>query len=173
MKSPLSSASVKGALGCAVLLLLQTQCDGFFLTSRTPTTTTRKTRTTTSRRHHPAVVAKTLKPSFVRLPMANQPDDDSTTSTLGFSSEVLNEAQDKLASVGWAPPRDDGALTSDDPFVQNINAGILRDFGVELDDLLNPAKVHNDRAFFLVFAGTGDCRERFSRFVTPLTSFCW
>ncbi len=53
----------------------------------------------------------------------------------------MDEAKDALESVGWAPPRDEGVLTSDDPFVKQINAGILRDVGVELDDLLNPAKV--------------------------------
>jgi len=56
---------------------------------------------------------------------------------------ILDEANDALANVGWAPPREDGEMTSDDPFVQEINAGIQRDFGVDLDELLNPAKVVN------------------------------
>lgn len=62
-----------------------------------------------------------------------------------FSDEIQQEAKDALESVGWASPAplDDGELTSEDPFVQEINAGIERDFGVGLDDLLNPAKVVN------------------------------
>jgi hypothetical protein len=38
---------------------------------------------------------------------------------------------------------DEGQLTEDDPFVQEIDAGIQRDVGVKLDELLNPAKVVN------------------------------
>jgi hypothetical protein len=56
---------------------------------------------------------------------------------------VLDEANDALANVGWAPPREDGEMMSDDPFVKEIDAGIQRDFGVGLDELLNPAKVVN------------------------------
>jgi hypothetical protein len=55
---------------------------------------------------------------------------------------VQSEAQDALTNVGWSMPAD-GDLTSDDPFVQAIDAGIQRDFGVPLDELLNPAKVVN------------------------------
>jgi hypothetical protein len=60
-----------------------------------------------------------------------------------FTKEVQDEAKAALESVGWARPADDGEMTSDDPFVQQINAGIQADFGVGLDDLLNPAKVVN------------------------------
>lgn len=59
------------------------------------------------------------------------------------TTSVLEEANDALASVGWATPRQDGEMTSDDPFVKEIDAGIQRDFGVGLDELLNPAKVVN------------------------------
>lgn len=59
-----------------------------------------------------------------------------------LSEEVQAAKQDALFNVGWAMP-DEGDLTSDDPFVQAIDAGIQRDFGVELDELLNPAKVVN------------------------------
>lgn len=58
-----------------------------------------------------------------------------------FSDEVQQEAKDALESVGWARPSDEAEMTSDDPFVQQIDAGIQNDFGVGLDDLLNPAKV--------------------------------
>jgi hypothetical protein len=58
-----------------------------------------------------------------------------------FSEDVKQEAKDALESVGWARPSDDAEMTSEDPFVLQINAGIQRDFGVGLDDLLNPAKV--------------------------------
>lgn len=59
-----------------------------------------------------------------------------------FSDEVQQEAREVLEKVGWASPMElEGELTSDDPFVKQINEGIQRDFGVDLDDLLNPAKV--------------------------------
>eukprot|EP00591_Stephanopyxis_turris_P002487 CAMPEP_0195514540 /NCGR_PEP_ID=MMETSP0794_2-20130614/5890_1 /TAXON_ID=515487 /ORGANISM="Stephanopyxis turris, Strain CCMP 815" /LENGTH=326 /DNA_ID=CAMNT_0040642795 /DNA_START=31 /DNA_END=1011 /DNA_ORIENTATION=- len=57
--------------------------------------------------------------------------------------EIREDANEALASVGWAPPTSDEELSSDDPFVQNIEAGIQRDMGVSLDELLNPAKVVN------------------------------
>ena len=65
-----------------------------------------------------------------------------------FSESVQAEAREVLEKVGWAgvaPDLDDPEqpMTSDDPFVQNIDAGIRKDFGVGLDDLLNPAKVVN------------------------------
>jgi hypothetical protein len=59
-----------------------------------------------------------------------------------FSDEIQQEAQEVLQKVGWASPvGGDGEMTSEDPFVQQIDDGIRRDFGVGLDDLLNPAKV--------------------------------
>lgn len=57
-------------------------------------------------------------------------------------NEVKADAQEALTAVGWSMPTE-GDLTSDDPFVQSISAGIQRDFGVPLDELLNPAKVVN------------------------------
>jgi len=70
-------------------------------------------------------------------------DKEKETTTSGFSQDVMNEANDALASVGWARPMDDGEMTSEDPFVKQIDEGIQRDFGVSLDELLNPAKVVN------------------------------
>jgi hypothetical protein len=69
--------------------------------------------------------------------------DEETRSGGVFSPEVQQEAKEALQSVGWARPLDDGEMTSDDPFVKQIDAGIQRDFGVGLEDLLNPAKVVN------------------------------
>ncbi|KAL3788934.1 hypothetical protein HJC23_000218 [Cyclotella cryptica] len=72
-----------------------------------------------------------------------------------FSEETLREANDALTSVGWsgvAPASTStlnisedemGELTSDDPFVKEINESIQREMGVGLDELLNPAKVVN------------------------------
>lgn len=65
-----------------------------------------------------------------------------------FSESVQEEAREVLEKVGWAGVAPDMSdpeqpMTSDDPFVQNIDAGIREDFGVGLDDLLNPAKVVN------------------------------
>ena len=73
----------------------------------------------------------------------SSPKTDDETSATTTRNEVLDDANDALASVGWAPPREDGEMTSDDPFVQGIDAGIQRDMGVGLDELLNPAKVVN------------------------------
>jgi len=56
--------------------------------------------------------------------------------------EIMQDASEKLDAVGWSLPTA-GDLTSEDPFVQAIDAGIQRDVGVNLDDLLNPAKVVN------------------------------
>mmetsp|Transcript_15462 Transcript_15462/g.38964 ORF Transcript_15462/g.38964 Transcript_15462/m.38964 type:complete len:342 (-) Transcript_15462:83-1108(-) len=65
-----------------------------------------------------------------------------------FSESVQSEAREVLEKVGWAgvaPDLDnpEQPMTSDDPFVKSIDAGIREDFGVGLDDLLNPAKVVN------------------------------
>eukprot|EP00560_Eucampia_antarctica_P007714 CAMPEP_0197827048 /NCGR_PEP_ID=MMETSP1437-20131217/3924_1 /TAXON_ID=49252 ORGANISM="Eucampia antarctica, Strain CCMP1452" /NCGR_SAMPLE_ID=MMETSP1437 /ASSEMBLY_ACC=CAM_ASM_001096 /LENGTH=345 /DNA_ID=CAMNT_0043427761 /DNA_START=88 /DNA_END=1125 /DNA_ORIENTATION=- len=57
--------------------------------------------------------------------------------------EVLDEAGDALRSVGWAAPLASEEMTSADPFVQRINAQIQKESGVDLDELLNPAKVVN------------------------------
>jgi hypothetical protein len=78
--------------------------------------------------------------------MTETKEEESTTSDRGgvFSESVQQEAREALESVGWARPMDgEGEMTSNDPFVQQIDAGIQRDFGVGLDDLLNPAKVVN------------------------------
>jgi hypothetical protein len=56
--------------------------------------------------------------------------------------EIRDEADQALAAVGWSMP-EEGDLTSDDPFVQAIDADIQRDVGVPLEELLNPAKVVN------------------------------
>jgi len=85
--------------------------------------------------------------SLLSSPKLDQEED--TSSNLGFSPEVLAEANDALTSVGWAPPRDDGELTADDPFVREINAGIQRDVGVSLDELLNPAKVEKNKLIYI------------------------
>jgi hypothetical protein len=58
-------------------------------------------------------------------------------------NQVIVDAESALANVGWMSLPEDGELSSDDPFVQEIDAGIQRDFGVKLDELLNPAKVVN------------------------------
>lgn len=70
-------------------------------------------------------------------------EPETETKSGGFSDEVMAETKDALASVGWARPTDDGEMTSEDPFVKQINDSIQADFGVSLDELLNPAKVVN------------------------------
>jgi hypothetical protein len=58
-------------------------------------------------------------------------------------NEVLVDAKSALSNVGWMALPQEGELSSNDPFVQEIDAGIQRDVGVKLDELLNPAKVVN------------------------------
>lgn len=86
-----------------------------------------------------------------RLPVAMcmaAPEKDSSTEQQSPSKsqflqdEVRADAESALQNVGWMLP-EQGDLTADDPFVQAIDAGIQRDFGVSLDELLNPAKVVN------------------------------
>lgn len=65
-----------------------------------------------------------------------------------FSESVQTDAREVLERVGWAGVAPDltdpeQPMTSDDPFVQKIDEGIRQDYGVGLDDLLNPAKVVN------------------------------
>jgi heme/copper-type cytochrome/quinol oxidase subunit 2 len=85
----------------------------------------------------------------------------SSPSSSSSSSSVPNtkdEALAAVAAVGWSIPgsrgdsgrnileeeeEDSSALTSNDPFVQAIDASIQLEMGVSLEDLLNPAKVVN------------------------------
>mmetsp|Transcript_20940 Transcript_20940/g.31923 ORF Transcript_20940/g.31923 Transcript_20940/m.31923 type:complete len:322 (-) Transcript_20940:44-1009(-) len=90
--------------------------------------------------------------------MAAQQDGQQTNEVDG----VMAEATDALQGVGWAP-RGDGDITSDDPFVQRINAEIIQEMGVPLDELLNPATVvnlerdlYNLRGQLAVATGLGD-----------------
>jgi hypothetical protein len=63
--------------------------------------------------------------------------------TRGKQQEIMDEASDALMSVGWSAPMTEEELTSDDPFVKRINEQIQQESGVNLDELLNPAKVVN------------------------------
>lgn len=70
-------------------------------------------------------------------------DDEIKSEQNEQKGEILSEASDALTSVGWSAPMAGDELTSDDPFVQKINAQIQEESGVNLDELLNPAKVVN------------------------------
>lgn len=70
-------------------------------------------------------------------------EENKVSSTTSTSAQVMEEASDALNNVGWAPPMNDEEMTSDDPFVKSIDDGIRADFGVGLNELLNPAKVVN------------------------------
>jgi hypothetical protein len=92
-------------------------------------------------------------------------DDDASLSSVSSVSSVSSssvpntkdEALAAVAAVGWSIPgtrgdngrnileeeEDSSALTSNDPFVQAIDASIQLEMGVSLEDLLNPAKVVN------------------------------
>jgi len=56
--------------------------------------------------------------------------------------EIMAETTDALLKSGWITS-DQEELTSDDPFVKKLNAQIQSESGVDLDMLLNPAKVVN------------------------------
>jgi len=81
----------------------------------------------------------------------NQSNNDKPSSSslsvkqqLLFDSSTLQEANDALTSVGWAgvaPMQGEGEMTSEDPFVKQIDESIMKEMGVGLDQLLNPAKV--------------------------------
>ena len=73
---------------------------------------------------------------------SQQTDEETTTpAARGRSEEIMDDASDALTSVGWSAPMVDEELTSDDPFVKRINEQIRIESGVDLDELLNPAKV--------------------------------
>ena len=77
-----------------------------------------------------------IKPSRTTIQLSSEKKDASAA-----AAAVMEEANEALASVGWAPPSSDVELTSDDPFVRQIDASIRKDMGVGLEELLNPAKV--------------------------------
>lgn len=65
------------------------------------------------------------------------------TKSRNSSQEMFDSASDALQSVGWSAPMREEELTSDDPFVKRINDQIQLESGVQLEELLNPAKVVN------------------------------
>jgi len=92
-----------------------------------------------------------LRKFQLNLSQREDEDDEAATTATATASAARNEpksdvrvdAESALASAGWMTLPEEGELTSDDPFVQMIDAGIRRDVGVSLDELLNPAKVVN------------------------------
>jgi len=100
---------------------------------------------TTATPIHPPTTTHLLK--LFATNVDNEKDEvvasSSFPKTIPQSQAVLDEASDALQSVGWSSPMADAELTSDDPFVQRIEAQILEESGVGLEELLNPAKVIN------------------------------
>ncbi|KAL7493595.1 hypothetical protein ACHAWT_002540 [Skeletonema menzelii] len=91
-------------------------------------------------------------PTTEALPSAAVTIDDKSSSSTSppktqlFDSSTLQEANDALTSVGWAgvaPMQGEGEMTSEDPFVKQIDQSVMDEMGVGLDQLLNPAKVVN------------------------------
>ena len=78
-----------------------------------------------------------IKPSRTTIQLLSEKKDAGAAT----AAAVMEEANEALTSVGWAPPSSDVELTSDDPFVRQIDASIQKDLGVGLEELLNPAKV--------------------------------
>jgi len=93
--------------------------------------------------------SKPTKETKEPSPSASTNDDKSDTteqqpSVKLFDTSTLQEANDALTSVGWAgvaPMQGEGEMTSEDPFVKQIDESIMAEMGVGLDQLLNPAKV--------------------------------
>ncbi|KAL7544527.1 hypothetical protein ACHAWF_007910 [Thalassiosira exigua] len=77
------------------------------------------------------------------------PPSSSASAPQLFDAATLAEANDALTSVGWAGVApsvgrgEEGEMTSDDPFVRQIDESVRGEVGVGLDELLNPAKVVN------------------------------
>ena len=71
---------------------------------------------------------------------STQPTEPTTSAGQLFDSSTLAEANDALLT-GVAPMQGEGEMTSEYPFVQQIDASVRGEMGVGLDELLNPAKV--------------------------------
>jgi len=89
-----------------------------------------------------------LTPLLVSVEEETSADSNGSESiSPSLTKEVVADATDALSNVGWGGAGNDmitaGELTSDDPFVRNIDDGIRAEIGVGLDGLLNPAKVVN------------------------------
>lgn len=123
--APRTSASI-----AAALLVLTAQCHAFTVPASSVVTTS----TTPA-----AATARTTL-------FASDDDNNNNNNNALFDRSTLAEANDALASVGWsgvAPMQGDGEMTSEDPFVKQIDESIRGEMGVGLDELLNPAKVVN------------------------------
>ena len=112
------------------------------------------TRFASSKQQSSSIFKKSRK-GIISTRLSQQEDESSSSTSSRSTNQVVNRQQeeerdevaDKLASVGWSFPTSEDTnevvLTSNDPFVQRIDAEIRRDMGVSLDELLNPAKVVN------------------------------
>ena len=88
-----------------------------------------------------ATEEETSQPFFVKDVEETVNGSSIQSGSRGQSQEIIDDASDALSAVGWSAPMLEEELTSNDPFVQRINAQIQRESGVDLDELLNPAKV--------------------------------
>ena len=141
--SPVSPPSVL-VLVLVALLFMVASVSGFSSPIQPHTTATTTSRHIIIQHKKLFVASSSNSPRYMSSPKTTAEETTTTTSSTSTrQQEVMEEASDALASVGWAPPREDGEMTSDDPFVRDIDAGIQRDMGVGLDELLNPAKVVN------------------------------
>ena len=88
-----------------------------------------------------ATEEETSQPFFVKDVEETVNGSSIQSASRGQSQEIIDDASDALSAVGWSAPMLEEELTSNDPFVQRINEQIQRESGVDLDELLNPAKV--------------------------------
>lgn len=88
-----------------------------------------------------AIEEETSQPFFVKDVEETVNGSSIQSGSRGQSQEIIDDASDALSAVGWSAPMLEEELTSNDPFVQRINAQIQKESGVDLDELLNPAKV--------------------------------
>eukprot|EP00551_Chaetoceros_affinis_P001529 CAMPEP_0203657744 /NCGR_PEP_ID=MMETSP0088-20131115/45981_1 /ASSEMBLY_ACC=CAM_ASM_001087 /TAXON_ID=426623 /ORGANISM="Chaetoceros affinis, Strain CCMP159" /LENGTH=343 /DNA_ID=CAMNT_0050519197 /DNA_START=125 /DNA_END=1156 /DNA_ORIENTATION=+ len=114
----------------SVLLILSLDSSSAFAPPQSPSLVSTTSPSTTHHRLHNRLYALTT-------------EEEAKAQQKEQKEEILNEASEALTSVGWSAPMAEDELTSDDPFVQKINAQIQEESGVNLDELLNPAKVVN------------------------------
>jgi len=118
-----------------ILCLINNECIAFTITSLSPVSI----RESRSLCHGKLFLKEDKLPFF-----ADEIEDvKQSPKAIDPSQAVFDEASDALTSVGWSAPMLSDEMTSEDPFVQRIDAQIQEDFGVGLDGLLNPAKVIN------------------------------
>lgn len=91
----------------------------------------------------PPPALRAARSRSVRLFESGDPPPPPAAPSPAAPSELQQEVDSKLSSVGWSIPGGDAELTSDDPFVMAVEASVQARTGGGLDGLLNPARLVN------------------------------